>query len=69
VTAPIIPLPGSVARAPRVTAEWQCTKCGVTNRKFLPAGTPVAQDRCVTCHSRHTIWPGDRPVRWYSEPA
>lgn len=49
------------------TAEWLCTKCGSTNRKFVPAGTPVADDRCVTCRTKHAIWPATRPVRWNSE--
>jgi len=52
---------------PRVTAEWLCTKCGVTNRQFVLAGTPVAEDRCVACHAKHLVWPSDRPVRWNSE--
>jgi len=49
------------------TAEWLCTRCGSTNRKYLPLGTPVADDRCVTCRVRHTVWRGERPVRWNSE--
>ncbi len=57
----------TLARPPHVTAEWLCTKCGVSNRKFLPVGTAVANDRCVSCHARHAIWPGERPVRWNSE--
>ncbi len=49
------------------TAEWLCTKCGSTNRKLVPRHTTVAPDRCVTCRTKHTIWPGSRPVRWNSE--
>ena len=52
---------------PHTTAEWLCSRCGVTNRKLVLTGTPVAADRCVSCHARHTIWPGSRPVRWNSE--
>ncbi|HEU5219530.1 MAG TPA: hypothetical protein VFU23_12800 [Gemmatimonadales bacterium] len=54
----------AVSRSPHVTAEWQCTKCGTTNRKFVPAGTPRVVDQCVTCHTRHEVTPGTRPVRW-----
>lgn len=49
------------------TAEWQCSKCDVTNRKLVPADEPATMDRCVACHARHIIWPGDRPVRWNAE--
>ena len=52
---------------PHRTAEWQCTKCDATNRQFVPVGRPVAVDQCVSCHAKHTIWPGDRPVRWNAE--
>jgi hypothetical protein len=52
-----------------VTAEWQCTRCDVTNRKLLPAGTRAARDACVSCHARHVIWPGRRPVRWNAKAA
>lgn len=51
----------------RVTAEWLCTKCGSTNRKLVPTQTTVEADRCVTCRTRHAIWPAERPVRWNSE--
>ncbi len=46
------------------TAEWLCTRCGSTNRKLVPAETARTEDRCVTCHARHVLEPGDRPVRW-----
>jgi hypothetical protein len=54
----------TVASRPYLTAEWQCTKCDVTNRKLVPVGTPVAEDGCVACHAKHRIWPDQRPVRW-----
>lgn len=57
----------TLARLPHLTAEWQCTKCNVTNRKYLPKGTQVAEDRCVACHAAHVIWVGPRPVRWNAE--
>jgi hypothetical protein len=57
----------TIARPLATTAEWLCTKCGVTNRKYVPAGTTVSQDSCVACHTKHTIWASDRPVRWNSE--
>jgi len=56
-------------RPPHVTAEWQCTKCSSTNRKFVAVGTPVTQDRCVSCHTKHVVWPASRPVRWHSKAA
>jgi hypothetical protein len=56
-----------LANQPRVTAEWQCTKCDATNRKYVPVGTEVTLDRCVACHTRHTVWPASRPVRWNAE--
>jgi hypothetical protein len=46
------------------TAEWQCTVCGATNRRLVPLGATRAEDRCVTCHTRHVIERDDRPVRW-----
>jgi len=56
-----------LARRPQVTAEWQCTKCDVTNRKLVPIGTTVTPDRCVACHTTHVIWPAERPVRWNAQ--
>ncbi len=47
-----------------ITAEWNCTRCGVTNRKLVPEDTTRTNDRCVTCRTRHTVEPSDRPVRW-----
>jgi hypothetical protein len=52
-----------------VTAEWQCTRCGSTNRKLVPAGATTATDRCVTCKTRHTLHPGATPVRWEAAAA
>lgn len=49
---------------PAVTAEWQCTRCSVTNRKLVPPGTTSDNDRCVHCRLRHHITPSERPVRW-----
>jgi DNA-directed RNA polymerase subunit RPC12/RpoP len=49
-----------------VTAEWQCLRCGATNRKLVSADTTETTDRCVTCHARHEITRGARPVRWDS---
>lgn len=47
-----------------LTAEWLCTRCGATNRKPVPVGTTKTIDRCVTCHAKHIVEPGPRPVRW-----
>ncbi|MDH3291804.1 MAG: hypothetical protein OEO17_09960 [Gemmatimonadota bacterium] len=46
------------------TAEWNCTKCGVTNRKLVKQDQAQANDRCVTCHARHRLTRDARPVRW-----
>ncbi|HEX2637650.1 MAG TPA: zinc ribbon domain-containing protein [Gemmatimonadales bacterium] len=54
----------SVANVPAVTAEWNCTRCGTTNRKLVPAGTTRARDRCGHCRAWHVIEPDARPVRW-----
>ncbi|MFL5494359.1 MAG: hypothetical protein ACJ8DC_08260 [Gemmatimonadales bacterium] len=47
-----------------VTAEWNCTRCGTTNRKLVPATSTQAADVCDHCHARHIVEPGARPVRW-----
>ncbi len=54
---------------PMVTAEWLCTRCGVTNRKLVPAGTREVRDRCLHCDRRHVVRPEERPVRWHAEAA
>jgi hypothetical protein len=46
------------------TAEWKCTKCGVTNRKLLPERVTAASDKCVTCGTRHVVRRGPRPAFW-----
>jgi hypothetical protein len=46
------------------TAEWNCTRCGATNRKLVALHTRQVTDRCVTCHARHVVEPDARPVRW-----
>lgn len=57
--------------APRlaVTAEWLCTRCGATNRKLLPPATREAKDRCVYCHLKHVVKPGETAVRWRAKAA
>jgi hypothetical protein len=50
--------------APRITAEWQCTRCGTTNRKLVPEQAQEAKDKCVSCHQKHTLSRDARPVRW-----
>jgi DNA-directed RNA polymerase subunit RPC12/RpoP len=49
---------------PGVTAEWNCTRCGTTNRKLVAASTARTTDRCTHCGARHVIEPAARPVRW-----
>ena len=46
------------------TAEWNCTRCGTTNRKLVAATTTRTVDSCNHCHARHIVEPGARPVRW-----
>jgi DNA-directed RNA polymerase subunit RPC12/RpoP len=52
-----------------VTAEWNCTKCSVTNRKLVPKGATEVKDRCAHCRTRHLVSPGERPVRWRARAA
>ena len=47
-----------------MTAEWICTRCGATNRRLIPEEALETADRCVTCHARHIVTAGERPVRW-----
>jgi DNA-directed RNA polymerase subunit RPC12/RpoP len=47
-----------------MTAEWNCTRCGTTNRKLVAATTTSTVDSCNHCHARHLVEPGPRPVRW-----
>ena len=51
---------------PAITAEWNCTRCGTTNRKLVPVGTTETKDRCLNCgkSGNHVLTPGERPVRW-----
>ena len=46
------------------TAEWNCTRCGTTNRKLVPVTDGRSTDRCTHCGARHLIEPDDRRVRW-----
>jgi transcription elongation factor Elf1 len=50
------------------TAEWNCTRCGTTNRKLVPVSDMRATDRCTHCGARHTIEPEVRRVRWAARP-
>jgi DNA-directed RNA polymerase subunit RPC12/RpoP len=47
-----------------VTAEWNCTRCGATNRKLVPADTTETRDQCVHCKAKHVVTRGERYVRW-----
>jgi hypothetical protein len=50
---------------PAVTAEWNCPRCGTTNRKLVPLGTERTRDRCAHCRAVQDLEPGERPiVRW-----
>lgn len=57
-----------LSTSPHTTAEWQCSRCNSTNRKFVGARTKRITDQCVSCHQTHEITPGDRPVRWNAKP-
>ena len=46
------------------TAEWNCTKCGATNRKLVKEGAESIEDRCVSCRTKHVVQRAARPVRW-----
>lgn len=50
------------------TAEWQCTKCGVTNRKLVAPDQNRVEDRCVSCRTRHIVERDARPVFWHATP-
>jgi hypothetical protein len=50
------------------TAEWNCTRCGSTNRKLVPTSTTSTRDRCNHCLAWHIVEPADRPVRWNARP-
>ena len=52
----------TVMSVPAVTAEWNCTRCGSTNRKLVPADASRTRDRCNHCRAWHLV--DDRPVRW-----
>jgi hypothetical protein len=49
---------------PALTAEWNCTRCGTTNRKLVPLTEERATDRCAHCRTWHTIELDTRRVRW-----
>ncbi|HLB54205.1 MAG TPA: hypothetical protein VJK71_03800 [Gemmatimonadales bacterium] len=57
----------AVSTSPHVTAEWQCTRCNSTNRKFVAASTTRTMDRCLSCHTKHEVTRGERPVRWNAQ--
>ena len=54
---------------PVLTAEWLCTRCGVTNRKLVVAATREIMDSCIHCGLRHVVRPDVTPVRWRAEAA
>ena len=47
-----------------VTAEWNCTRCGTTNRKLIDSDRTEIIDRCVHCRTKHVVTRGERNVRW-----
>ena len=46
------------------SAEWICIRCGTTNRTPVDENDTSGTDRCITCHQKHNISRGERPVRW-----
>ena len=51
---------------PAVTAEWNCTRCGSTNRKLVSAKTTRTTDRCTHC--RHGLRRHDHDPRLRDRP-
>lgn len=49
------------------TAEWICTRCGVTNRKLVMVSHHEIIDRCLHCGLKHRVTEDERPVRWRAE--
>ena len=49
------------------TAEWICTRCGVTNRKLVDLPLRTTLDRCVHCGLKHRVTQQESPVRWRAE--
>jgi hypothetical protein len=47
-----------------LTAEWNCTRCGSTNRKLVPLTDERTTDRCMHCRTQHIVEPDARRVRW-----
>lgn len=58
-----------VSTSAHITAEWQCSRCGSTNRKFVGAAETRTTDKCVSCHTKHDVRRGPRPVRWEARAA
>lgn len=54
---------------PADTAEWLCTRCGVTNRKLAEPGASEVTDKCLHCGLKHVVRRDERPVRWRAEAA
>lgn len=50
-----------------LTAEWNCTRCGTTNRKLVPMVDDRTSDRCAHCGTRHTVERDVRRVRWLAK--
>ena len=47
-----------------LTAEWNCTRCGTTNRKLVPLTDERTTDRCTHCRHPAHHRAGYRRVRW-----
>ncbi len=54
---------------PAQTAEWNCTRCGVTNRKLVAPTARETLDRCVHCGLKHRVTIDERPPRWRAAAA
>jgi transcription elongation factor Elf1 len=50
-----------------VTAEWNCTRCNVTNRKLVTERDRSSTDTCMHCGLKHRVFKDERPVRWRAE--
>ena len=42
---------------------------GIALAQNPKAGLRDYERRCVSCHGKHVVWPGERPVRWNAKAA
>jgi hypothetical protein len=49
-----------------LTAEWNCTRCGTTNRKLVPLTEARSIDRCSHCRTNHSVKRTDKRANDHS---